>query len=500
LDTINERKIQADIRRIKGLRPVTDKLCVGAGRAHECLMAEHQRQLALVRRECGFRYLRFHGLLHDDMGVFHLDAEGKPFYNWQYIDLLFDYMLSVQVRPFVELGFMPSALASGPETIFWWKGNVTPPKSPEQWQDFIEALTRHWLDRYGEAEVQQWYFEVWNEPNLSGFFHGTQDQYFDLYDLSARAIKAVCPRFRVGGPATAGADWVDVFLKHCADKSVPVDFVSTHTYGVDGFLDEFGVQQTQLLPTPDSIVADVKKVHDQVAASAFPGLEIHFTEWSTSYSPADPVHDSYHSAAWILSKIKRCESLVSSMSYWTFTDIFEEPGPPKKHFHGGFGLLNVQGLRKPSFFAYKYMNRLGPTELENADANSWVCTDGSGVQALLWNMTPSGASESNQKYYVKDLPSAPAEQAELAVAGLRAGQYSARIFRVGYRKNDVYTAFLGFKVNGSLTPIQVDQLHAVTRDDPSETLSVSVGADGLAKVAITLDQNEVALVLMTPAS
>ena len=144
------------------------KLCVGAGRANEGLRADWQRQLTIAHRECGFEYIRMHGLFTDDMGVYRED-NGKPEYNWQYIDELYDFLHSIGMKPFVELGFMPGGLASGSKTIFWWKGNVTPPKDMNKWADFIRAFVLHEQERYGDAEVRTWYFEVWNEPNLSGF-------------------------------------------------------------------------------------------------------------------------------------------------------------------------------------------------------------------------------------------------------------------------------------------------------------------------------------------
>ena len=211
------RIIAADLARVQGPFNRKTDFCVGAGRANEGLRADWQRQLAEVRRECGFRYLRFHGLLCDDMGVYRIERDGREVYNWQYIDELFDAMLGLGVRPFVELGFMPSAMASGPHTIFWWRGNVTPPREPAKWAALVRALVAHWTERYGEAEVAQWYFEVWNEPNLAGFWLGdkggrndadfdvfARSEYFKLYEVTARAVKAVSPRYRVGGPATAG--------------------------------------------------------------------------------------------------------------------------------------------------------------------------------------------------------------------------------------------------------------------------------------------------------
>jgi len=118
-----------------------------------------------------------HGLLTDDMAVYKEDREGNPVYNYQYVDVLYDYILEIGMKPFVELGFMPGYLASGEQTIFWWKGNVTPPNNYRKWENLVRNLVQHWTDRYGEDEVRTWYFEVWNEPNLTpGFFTGTQEE------------------------------------------------------------------------------------------------------------------------------------------------------------------------------------------------------------------------------------------------------------------------------------------------------------------------------------
>ncbi|HEX5400115.1 MAG TPA: glycoside hydrolase, partial [Verrucomicrobiae bacterium] len=279
--------------------------CVGAGRANEGLRADWQRQLTYAHEQCGFKYIRFHGLFDDDMGVYR-EENGKPQYNWQYIDELYDFLERIGMKPFVELSFMPDALASGRKTIFWYRGNVTPPKDMNKWSDFIKAFVEHEQERYGHDEVSKWYFEVWNEPNLrNGFWTGSEQDYFNFYAATARAIKSVSPDYKVGGPATAGCGWISEFIHFCDTNHAPVDFISTHTYGVgQGFLDVTGTSGTALSRNPDSIWGDVKRVRREIAESAMPNLELHFTEWSSSYTPSDPMHDSYLSAAYIVDKLK----------------------------------------------------------------------------------------------------------------------------------------------------------------------------------------------------
>ncbi len=149
-----------------------------------------------------------------------------PIYNWSYVDQIYDGLLANGVRPFVELSFMPTALAASQKPHpFWYKPLPNPPRSYEKWGELVGAFTRHLEDRYGADEVRQWYFEVWNEPNID-FWTGkpAQSTYFELYDAAASAVKEVDGRLRVGGPATAQAAWVGDFIRHCAQAGHPGRF------------------------------------------------------------------------------------------------------------------------------------------------------------------------------------------------------------------------------------------------------------------------------------
>jgi xylan 1,4-beta-xylosidase len=500
---INEtaRLISADLQQTNGPLDTMFKFCVGAGRANEGLRADWQRQLTIAHRECGFEYIRMHGLFDDDMGVYR-ENNGKPQYNWQYIDELYDFLHSIGMKPFVELSFMPDALASDRKTIFWYRGNVTPPKDLKKWADFIRAFVEHERERYGDAEVRTWYFEVWNEPNLSGFWAGTQQQYFDLYAATARAIKSVSPDYKVGGPATAGCGWIPEFIHFCDTNHAPVDFITTHTYGVQsGYLDVTGTSGTALARNPDAIWGDVKRVRREIAQSAMPNLELHFTEWSTSYTSSDPVHDSYHSAAYILDKLKNCGYAAQSMSYWTFTDIFEEAGPGWEAFHGGFGLMNYQDIKKPAYYAYQLLNRLGPTELNDSDPSSWICKDNSGgVQALVWDFTNTFPSTNmiNQVFYKRDLPSQPKNKVTLNLSHLSSGKYTMEIYKIGYRVNDAYATYRDLGAPAQLTKAQVAEIKSKNSGAPLETRAVKIGRDGKFEQQFDLRENDVVFITLKP--
>src|ERR1017187_5963078 len=316
----------------------------GSGRAILTLRESYRNDLREVKQITPFEYVRFHAIFHDEVGIYDEDAQGHPLYNFSYVDQIYDGLLANSVRPFVELSFMPKKLAAR-EAIyaFWYKQNVSPPKDWNKWDDLITQFTKHLVDRYGIDEVSQWYFEVLNEPNLD-FWAGDPKQatYFQLYDHTARALKAVSPRLRVGGPATAQAAWADAFIRHCAENKVPVDFVSSHVYGNDKAEDVFGTHEA--IPRDQMVCRAVKKVHDQISASPMPGLPLFWTEFNASYMNEPEVTDSAYMGPWMADTIRQCDGLVNEMSYWTFSDVFEEQGVVKQPFYGGFGLIAAGGI------------------------------------------------------------------------------------------------------------------------------------------------------------
>ena len=493
---VSERIISVDFKKEKGVLNTMFKECVGAGRANEGLRADWQQQLAYVKKECDFKYIRMHGLLTDDMGVYREGKNGTPEYNYMYVDVLMDYLQSIGMKPFVELGFMPQALSSGNKTIFWWRGNVTPPKDYDKWAALVRNLTEHFTERYGAEEVKTWYFEVWNEPNLSpGFWSGTQEDYFKLYKYSANAVKSVNPAYRVGGPGTAGAAWEPELIDFCTKNNLPIDFISTHSYGVkQGYLDEYGNSGTVLSKDPMSVSGDVLQSRKEISQSSKPKLELHYTEWSASYTPADPIHDSYHEAAYILQKLKQVGNAAQSMSYWVFTDIFEESAPRFTPFHGGFGLLNTQGINKPAFYAYQLMNKLGNTELVNADSTSWICKDTKGnIQVLAWDFTNThpGDSVNNQVYYVRDLPSKSKGKLKINIDNVPQGTYALEVYKVGYRSNDAYSTYLSLGKPSQLTKIQVEQIKKQNDGSPVSKEIITIKGGSPFSRELDLRENDV---------
>ena len=491
------RVISIDTRGAGTPRDRMSQMAIGSDFPGTLIREDSMAQLQIVQKELRFRYIRFHNIFADQLGTVRR-VDGRIVYDWRRVDALYDRLLGMGLKPFVELGFTPDALKQSDQTIFYWKGNTSHPRAAE-WTALIDAFVRHAIARYGAREVRSWYFEFWNEPNLDGFWEGAdQAAYFDYYARTVRAIKAIDPALRVGGPATAGAAWVPELLAYAKTNALPVDFIATHTYGVEGgFLDEKGEGDNKLSRNPDAVVSDVRKVRDEMTAAGRGSLPLFFTEWSTSYNPRDPIHDDYLSAAYILSKLRRTEGLAQGMSYWTFSDLFEEPGPPTRPFEGGFGLMTPQGIRKASWFAFKYLADLGDRELPTGDDQSIAARKGHTVQLLAWRDVLPEQAVSNRPFFTKVRPPAAAAPLDLALTGLKPGPYRMTVRRTGFRQNDAYTAYLDMGRPQTLSPAQVRTLQSLSADVPVVT-TVRVGADGRAQATLPMRDHDVVMVELTP--
>jgi xylan 1,4-beta-xylosidase len=357
---------------------------VGSDHAPVGLRADWQDQLRICHNALGFRYVRFHGLLSDDMGTVVSYGE-ELLYSFFNADQVIDFLLSTGMRPFVELSFMPMAIASGNKTVFHYRGNITPPRDYLKWMILIRKLVSHWVERYGVREVREWFFEVWNEPNLKAFWTGTQKDYFKLYRATVHAIKSVDGALQIGGPSTAANGWIDEFLDYCEKNNLPADFVSTHHYPTDAFGEESDDTRTQLSKSQRSVLRE----QTQGVYAHARGRPVYYTEWNASSNPRDRLHDEPYAAAFVIKTVMEANGLVEGYSFWTFTDIFEENYFPSAPFHGGFGLLNLHGIPKPTYRAFELLHRLG-TELLLVDGlhdtvDAWVIRGAQSVTVLLTN-------------------------------------------------------------------------------------------------------------------
>jgi xylan 1,4-beta-xylosidase len=504
-------------------------VCVGAGRANEALRADWQSHFREAVGTLGARYVRFHGLFHDDMFVYRASNGGgfgpptpleRPVYTFAYVDKVFDAILAAGARPFVELGFMPRELATQTETLFWWKAHCSPPTDMGAWVDLVTATVEHWIERYGIDEVRTWPFEVWNEPNLvPHFWTGTRTEYFQLYEATTKALKAIDPELKVGGPSSSvfvpdsrydgeyhdrsveaataeAADpdvlpwkpvWIHELIAYCAERDLPLDFLSTHLYPTDYAFDTQGVGQS-ISRDRDATRSDLEVMRRVIADSPYPEAELHVTEWSTSPSSRDHMHDTVYAATYIARALLQCHSLADSISYWTFTDVFEEGGGGIGPFHGGFGFVNEQGIHKPTFHAMAALNRLGDRIALQTDHGIITRTAEDAVAAVFFNYPDSmgtrsvgGATRYAQTHRLAG--EGPTRRIAHTVTGLVPGDlYTVEI--LDQEHGNVAEAWhrLGEPLN--LSRQQVADLTAIA--DGLDRHSLTVGADGVLGIDITL--------------
>ena len=363
--------------------------CVGTGRLGLALQKEYIDHLKMALKSIQFRYIRGHGLFCDDVGIYReyeMDGKTSTFYNFTYLDRIMDTYIENGIRPFLELGFMPEKLKTGEQTVFYWKGNVTPPVSYEKWSELVINTLNHLIERYGREEVVTWPVEVWNEPNIP-FWAGTMEEYFKLYQYSAEAVKSVDSRIQIGGPAICGIDtehWLRSFFEHCTKNNLPLDFITRHCYTANHpttrghYVYHTMREPTQLieeLKETRSIMSDYPEIAD---------MPLHITEFSSSYMPLCPVHDTDYQAAFIARILSEAGDYADSYSYWTFSDVFEEMDVPKSLFHGGFGLIALNSIKKPTFYTFEFFANAG-RELLYRDENLIVTKDDGRYVIIGWN-------------------------------------------------------------------------------------------------------------------
>ncbi len=504
--------------------------CVGAGRANEALRADWQEHFREAVTTLGVRRVRFHGLFHDDMFVYRANDGGgfgpptpfdEPRYTFSYVDKVVDFILEAGAQPFVELGFMPRELATQTETLFWWKAHCSPPTDMARWVELVTATLEHWVERYGIDEVRQWRFEIWNEPNLvPHFWTGSRTEYFELYEATARAVKAVDPRLVVGGPSTsvfvpddrykgefedraaehataASTDvdaldwrpvWIHELIEWCRERDVPLDFLSTHLYPTDFAFGSDG-ELHHIQRHVDATYQDLTLLRDVIAASPFPDAELHITEWSSSPSSRDAMHDTVFAAAYITRAFLRGAALADSISYWTFTDVFEEGGAGVGPFHGGFGLVNTQGIHKPTFHAMAMLARLGDREVAALPYGTITQHADSGDVAAVFVNYPQDmgtrgiGSEITYEATRRLQDHGPGLHVQHTVEGLAPGAVY-RLEQVDWDHGNVAEAWYRMGAPLNLTRDEESQLRAVA--DDLARAELTVGPDGVLTIDVDL--------------
>ncbi|TAG09217.1 MAG: beta-xylosidase [Verrucomicrobia bacterium] len=464
---------------------------IAVGRAYDLMRSDLQDHLRWLQREVGFRSCRFHALFHDDMNVVQRCGD-KLVYQWHHVDKIYDFLLSIGLKPFVELNPMPAALASGPDTMFFYQMNITPPRVWSEWQDLVAAFAEHCVARYGLTEVRSWNFEVWNEPNLSGFWSGNKEDYFQLYAHAARGVKSVDGALKIGGPASSKAYWLADLIEYCQRENVPIDFVSTHLYPQDEFV-EHADRESSPHAAGQFFQDTVRAAKATVEASSMPHLPIHWTEWNTQLATSakdvtwgnNRYVDSLHAGSFVARQMVELDDAAETFTYWVASDIFEEGPIPSTPFSSTYGLLTIHGLPKASGNAFRFLERLRGPRLGIKSENflpfcgAVATQEGDSIHVLLWNDVPPEVISPvtwNEKICLK-LPQFSPEKWLLTRSCIRAGAGSA---------------FESWEAIGKpieLSPSQLDAFRV--QSEPAVSFELLELAESGIEMNVTLGPNEV---------
>ena len=371
------------------------KTLITIGRASDVLKPEIQRQLKEARNELGFNYLRFHGIFDDDMRVYQEDESGNPMLDFSAVDRILDAMIEIGLKPFIELSFMPESLAKEQNSIFFKPSIISLPKDMHKWCTLVESFFLHCMDRYSNEEVLSWFFEFWNEPEMTGvFWNDSMEEYLEFYQTTYQTIKNVSNKLMVGGPAVCIVQnlnlWLEKYFTFCDQAYCLPDFFSFHFYlhagslqeVQDAVLSEF--HRVTLTQDPEALSNSINSMATVLAKYGYNAENIYLTEWNASPSHRDLSHDTLFMASFLVKNILENAEKLKCFGYWVLSDLIEEYEVPNTTFHGGMGLITGNGIKKAGYYAFKLLNLLGD-EVITSGPGYFLTKDFSGYQLLLYN-------------------------------------------------------------------------------------------------------------------
>ena len=472
--------VHVDLHGDAGLLEHKWSRCAGSDRAEITMREDWRSDARRFRKETGLERVRFHGILDDEMGVWPQGFVPMSAPNFQNVDNVYDGLLNLGLEPWVEISFMPGKLASGKSQFPGYTGNITPPKSLDDWGSFMGLFAQHLIGRYGAPEVRKWNFEVWNEPNLGPFFAGTQAQYFDFYRVTALALKTVDPALKVGGPSTSAVQWIPEFLDYCSRTNAPLDFVSTHVYAGDDQAKIFG--ETAKYSQNDVIPAAVAQVHAQIDASPFKGVPFWLSEWSSD------------SPAMIADVVTRCMPFCDGLSHWELSGVFEEVFIPSWILvdgNNGWGMFAPRNIPMPAFNTYKLMNRLGHARL-NAEGPALASKRADGKAAILvWNLAEVAQAKGLPGAKIARKVVGERKQIAVTLKGARAGQ-RVHVSYVDWERGSPMPAWHALGSPQYMTQAQIAHVRAsaeiaapdIRRLDAKGTLALDLPPEGVALIEL----------------
>ncbi len=374
----------------------TFKQVTTIGMARHLLLANFQDMLKDLQKDIGFHYIKFHGLLDDEMMVYSESPSGQPILNFTYVDMIFDFLLSINLRPLIQLSYMPTDLAKNPEmTINFLESCVSLPKDYNKWQYLIRNLVIHLQNRYGPEEVRKWPFYLWNTPDAPEALSGIKDKedYFYFYQVTYKTVVGIDPQIAFGGPGLMNmtmekGDWVTAFLSYCRENDCQPAFLNYHFYPVipKDTLSSKSLTESHLMldPSEDALRLSINKIKQNNRNLGWNMKNFYITEWNSSISHRELLNDTAFKPPYIVKNILENYDRMASFAYWGLTDYIEEVQMSGRLFHGGIGLFTYNGIKKAQYYAFTFLSRLGDQLLDRGDGY-FVTKKGSSYQIILYN-------------------------------------------------------------------------------------------------------------------
>ncbi|RCW48000.1 GH39 family glycosyl hydrolase [Paenibacillus prosopidis] len=501
-----------DIRLSGNGKPIkhTWKTLCTIGKAKEALYGPVQEHLKMIQEIVPFRYIRFHGIFDDEMMVYRKDAEGEPIFNFTYVDKVIDFLRSIGLRPFFELGFMPGELADKTKTIFYKTSYVSLPQNNEHWTSLLQSFIRHLASRYGAEEIKTWYFEFWNEPDVRLFWPYSFEEFTLFYRNSYRALKSVSPDLRIGGPSIVSdslikSDWIERYMTYCVQHDCRPDFITFHMYPLlleRGTLDNIDSPTGVQYAGEDYVKETIMKVKQTLRKWGAPGAELHVTEWNSTPHHRELTNDTCYKSAYIVKNIIENIDEVGSMGYWTVTDLLEELPLPAETFHGGLGLITNNGVKKPGFYAYELLAKLGDRLLDLGESYCLTMSQDGSYQLLLYHychfdqlysMNDTSAIGSFNRYDV--FTDSGQLNLTFRMDGIPAGNYEIRKYAINREHGSSYDLWMDMGHPEGMTPQDVQYLNM--RSMPRQTVKQEAIGESFA-IRSSLSPHEVQLIEIRP--
>lgn len=493
----------------------TWKSFLTVGSAKMLLYETIREQLRSIQRDIGYRYIKFHGIFSDEMHIYQGTANGSCTYCYTYVDQILDFLLSIHLKPMIELSFMPAALAADPAKVCF--GYITsPPRALSDWIDLIRSFTRHLITRYGAAEVTSWLFTIWNEPdtNYHMFGFATYEEFYPFYEATWHAVKEVCPDLSVGTPSNYyltqyEEHWICGFMEWCREHECMPDFFNMHFYATTfsaPLLDDFSVSDAdfriRLSEDENLFHSFVTQIRNYASREPFAHMPVYLTEWNASPAHVDLLNDTCFLSCYVVKNILENYDCLDSFGFWTISDFLEEYPIPPATFQGGLGMITYNGIPKPVYHAFCFLNRLG-SELvahkdgmfltRTGDTYQLICYHYKHFSALyaqgeMFDMTPCNR-------YATFMPEETREFS-ITIQGLSHGEYQVTEYSINRHSG---SAFDKWQEMGGVEPASREETETLCRlSTPMLQKYTLKSEDGALKLSTVLEQLEVKLFILTP--